>query len=221
MRYPVRARATNTLQAMATPTTQGGALEAVSWKYFDTQSIVSTTTVSLNFFNTVQSDKTLGNIEQASTIQSPNFFELYSIRCDFQPTVSGSATETAGVLNDIAQILNVQRATYQLTVNSKSYGIVPLTCAHSTGGPVGFSQGTPGTNHMVSFANNSVPDDGDWLGGIFLNPDTGALEECGSIVLQPNQSFALTVSMAAAPTLNGTPLNIRMTLAGVLHRQVR
>lgn len=218
MKFPVQSRLISELTAMSSPAS--GQLEAVSWTYFDTQAIVSTTTTTLQFFNTIQSDPTLGNIEQAGTIQSPNWFELYQIKADFLTVPSTNATATAGALNDLAQILNVQRATYTLTVNSKSYGRKPLVQAQGLGGPVGLEAGTPATNAMVSFANNNNGGDQDYVGGVKIGP-SGFPQECGSIVFPPNQSFSFVVQMAAAPTLTTTPLNLRISLCGVLHRQVR
>lgn len=218
MKIPVRSRSLDQLQALTTPAQ--GQLEAVRWVYYDTQTITSGTTTTLNFFNAVQSDKTLGNIEMASQIQQPNFFELFAIKCDILEAPTTNATATFGVMNDAAQILFAQRAFYEFTINSKSYGKTPLTYAHCSGGPVGLIQGTPATNAMVSAGNNSIPDDGDWIGGMWLNPETGVNEECGGIILPPTQSFALSVTMAAAPTLTGN-IPIRMSLIGTLHRQVR
>lgn len=217
IQIPVRARTESELLLMTKP--QQGQLEAVPWKYFDTQTITSGTTKTLNFFTQVQNDPTMGNLEQAGTIQAPNYFELYSIRCDFLGVVTNANAAVTGLLNDIAVILNTQRATYQLTRNSKSYGVVPLAAAHGLGGPVGLLYGTTAANQVAEFANNSVPDDGDWWGGVWLNPFTGQQEQCGSVVLPPTQSFALQVNMAAAPTLSGN-INVRMTMAGVLHRAV-
>lgn len=218
MRFPIRSRTVDELANLATP--MAGQLEAVEWEYYDTQTITSGTTTVLNFFTQVQSDKTLGNLEQAGSIQAPNWYELYTIRCDFLRVPTLSTTANLGALDDLAEVLFAQRATAQLTVNSKSYGVKPLTSHHQTGGAVGFTQGTPATAGMVSYANNSVADDGLWLGGWWLNPRTNMEEECGSIVLAPSQSFQFAVSMAAAPTLSAA-LNVRITFGGVLHRQVR
>lgn len=220
LQVPVRSRTVAQLNRLTTPA--AGQLEAVNWKYFDTQPVTTAVTTTLNFFATVQTDKTLGNIEQPGQIQAPNWFELYAIKCDFLEAVTtGAAPGTAGAITDIAQILYTQRAIYELTVNSKGYGKTPLTFAHSSGGPVGLAQGTPAAGAVIQFANNSIPDEGDWLGGWVLNPETMQQEQVGSIILMPTQAFSLQVTMAAAPTLTTTPLNVRMSLCGVLHRQVR
>lgn len=220
LQVPVRSRTIQQLQALTTPAQ--GQLEAVNWKYYDTQPITTAVTTVLNFFATVQTDKTLGNIEQPGQIQAPNWFEVYAIKCDFlELTTSTAAPGILGAVQDIAAILYTQRAMYELTVNSKSYGKTPLTFAHSSGGPVGLVQGTPAAAAVLQFANNSIPDEGDWLGGWVLDPATMQQQQVGSIILQPTQAFSLSVTMAAAPTLTTTPLNCRMSICGVLHRQVR
>lgn len=220
-KIPVRSRSIAQLTNLSTPVP--GQLEAVRWPYFDTQPITSTVTTTLKFFSTVQSDPTLGNLELAGQIQNPNWFELYAIKCDFlfPGLVVGAAPGTAGPITDMAAILFQQRAFYEFTVNSKSYGKTPLSLAHGTGGPVGLAQGTPAAAAFNSFGTNSVPDEGDWLGGWVFDPNAGGQQEVGSIILASTQSFQLTVTMAAAPTLTTTPLNVRMTMMGVLHRQVR
>lgn len=219
MQIPVRARTLEELNLLSNPS-RSGQLEAVPWKYYDTQTVVSTTTTTLSFFGAIQSDKTLGNIETANTIQAPNYFELYAIKCDFLTGLTNAAGAVTGTINDLAVLLNTQRATYEFSINSKSYGKVPLSFAHCSGGPIGFLQGTSAANQVAEFGTNSIPDEGDWWGGVWQNPQTGAQEQCGALVLQPTQAFALTVAFAAAPTLS-TNIAIRMSLCGVLHRQVR
>lgn len=220
LQIPVRSRTVAQLNRLTTPAQ--GQLEAVNWKYYDTQPITSGTTTVLKFFATVQTDPTMGNIEQQGAIQAPNWFELYAIKCDFLEAVtSAAAPGTAGAITDIANVLYGQRAYYEMTVNSKSYGKTPLTFAHSSGGPVGLVQGTPAAAAAIQFANNSIPDEGDWLGGWVLDPESMQQQQVGSIILMPTQAFSLVVTMFAAPTLTTTPLNVRMTMCGVLHRQVR
>jgi hypothetical protein len=220
MQIPVRSRSIQELANITTP--KPGQLEAVAWTYYDTQPVTTGTTTVCNFFTAVQADRSMGNLEQAGTIQAPNWFELYAIKLDVMDVVTSTAAPgTAGTLTDMTQLLFTQRGYSELVVNSKSYGKVPISFLHPSGGPQGLAQGTPATAAILQYANNGVPDEGYWVGGWMMNDDTGQQEQVGSIILPPTQTFSYQITFFAAPTLTTSPLNLRVTFCGVLHRQVR
>jgi hypothetical protein len=187
-----------------------GQPEAMPWFLYDTQPFTTAVTTSAQFFQTVQGDKTLGNMESAGQLPDPQYFILHYVTCDIldPPTASALLTGQAlGPVADIDAILKSQRATFQLTISNKVYGPFPLTLCHATGGATGNGTATQAAPLSMWYGNNGIVGSG---GFPFL----------GSIVLPPKVGFTLSVNLAAAATLNTSPLNIRMGMAGVLYRRV-
>lgn len=195
--------------ALAANPQSAGQPEAMPWFLYDTQLITSGTTSSLSFFQTVQTDKTMGNMESAGQLPDPQYFILHYVTCDILDPPIASAAGTAadlGPINDIDIILKTQRATFTLGMSNKNYGPFPLSLCHSTGGGTGVAVATETAPKAVAAGNNGIPGSG---GFPFL----------GSIVIPPKVGFSLTVNMAAAPTLSGN-INVRIGFAGVLYRRV-
>lgn len=197
------------LIAASNPQTPGQP-EAMPWFLYDTQALTTAVTTSLQFFQTVQTDKTLGNMESAGQLPDPQYFIIHYVTCDIldPPIAAAGVTGTAlGPVNDIEQILKVQRATFQVNISNKIYGPFPLTLCHATGGATGNGIATETSPLSVWYGNNGIVGSG---GFPFL----------GSLVLPPKVGFTVSVNLAAAATLATSPLNVRMGLAGVLYRRV-
>lgn len=172
---------------------------------YDTQSVTSTTT-SLTFFNTLQTDKTLGNLAQAGALPAAQFFAIAAISAELLVIpAAGGAAGGVGV-SDPAVVFVTERPTFTLTVSDKPYGPVPLVYAGSAGGLSmdGFGTTTADTN-AAGLAQNAGN------GGYFLG---------NTVILMPNVQFSLTVNFAAAPSTISTSRNLRITLHGTRYRRV-
>lgn len=188
-----------------------GQNEATPWFLYDTQDIVTAVTTQLTFFSTVQTDKSLGNMQSAGQLTDPQYLILHYVTCDLLQTPTlGTAADKTGALNNIEEILKTARATFTLNISDKLYGPFPLTLCHATGGATGGFTGVNNTAaptiNTFQFGNNGMPGSG---GFPFL----------GAIVIPPKVGFSMTMNFGAAPTLTAT-VKARMGLAGVLYRRV-
>lgn len=178
--------------------------EAIPYIIFDTQTYTDNSTTQLTFFQTVQTDKTLGNLDQAGTLPSPNFFEIEGIHLDFL-NVNGAGATPVGPLNDILLLQNTGRGTLIFSISGKEYLRMPITAAHPLGGAVGTIAGTTTANTMEQYALGGPVDGGFYVGK--------------SLILQPSQSFSAQIQWAAAQNLTGN-VSLRLSLSGVMHRRV-
>jgi len=203
-RYLIKAKTRQRLLNLATPDSAGQP-EALPWVLYDTQTFVNASTTQLQFFQTVQSDKTLGNMEGAGALPDPQFFEIWYITVDFLfPAVTTNAG-VAGDMNDLLIFENAGRATIEISMSNKVTGPWPVRSAHASGGPIGTIASAVVTNTQ-NYSNNGPQDGGLWIGG--------------QIVLPPKVNFAVTLRLAAVQTLNTNNLPICVGLHGVLHRRV-
>lgn len=197
------------LQGQVNPTGVG-VNEAMPWFLYDTQDIVTAVTTQVNFFASVQADRSLGNLVSAGQLPDPQYFVIHYVTCDLlvKPTLGTTAAVT-GALSDIDEILKAGRANWTLNISDKLYGPFPLTLCHSTGGATGgvaWTNSTATTINEFQYGNNGLPGSG---GFPFL----------GALVIPPKVGFSLALNFGAAPTLSAT-VKARMGLAGVLYRRV-
>ncbi len=183
-----------------------GQLEAVPWCFFDTQTYVDNTTVTLPFFAAVNADKTLCNMEAAAAIPAPNYFEITHFTIDFLSRPTDANAGVTGALDDIAGLQNTGRGQFIFTMNQKPYVSVPMRAIGSSGGAVGLIQGTTAANHVEEWATSSLPG---------ANP----LHIAKAVTIAPNNNFGGTINWAAAVDLTGN-LNICVGMWGVYHRKV-
>lgn len=205
--FTVQPKTAATLAAETTPTS-GTDLEAVPWDLFDTNTTAfANAAVSLNvaFYQAVQADPTLGNMQGVGMLPSPQWMEPAALAVDILSLPSSSVATTAtGALSDIASILKTGRACFNTKVSQKDYGTFPLTLAHCTGGEVGFGWGAEVSN--FEYGQNGPVDGGWWLDG--------------AIIIPSQQNFIISIiTCSTALALNATT-PIRTNLWGVLHRRV-
>lgn len=185
--------------------------EAIPWFLYDTQDIVTAVTTTLTFFASVQTDRSLGNMQSAGQLTDPQYFVVHYVTCDLLQTPTlGVAADNTGALNNIEQILKTARANWTINMSDKLYGPFPLTLAHATGGATG---GFTGVN------NTAAPTINTFQFGNNGNPGSGGFPFLGALVIPPKVGFNLTLQFGAAPTLTAT-VKARMGLAGVLYRRV-
>lgn len=205
MRVVARTRGALVREAQPTSAQQP---EALPWILYDTLPWTTAVTTVQTYFTTVQNDKTLGNMEGPGQLPDPQFFEVHYIGCDFlvpqQFLVAAAAT---GPMTDIIQFLWTQRGTFEFNISNKRTGPFPLSFFHGSGGPSGFGYTNSATTARFEYGNNG--------------PADGGFCVAGAIVIPPKLGFNVTLRTFSAVTLvNGSPLNIRAWMAGVLHRRV-
>lgn len=181
--------------------------EALPWVLFDTQAWTTAVTANQTYFTAIQNDKTLGNMEGPGQLPDPQYFEVHYIGCDFllSPNFLAAAAAT-GPANDITQFLFAQRGTFEFNISNKRVGPFPLSFLHGSGGATGYVSTNSATTGKFEVANNGVFDGGFCVAGAILIP--------------PKVSFDITLKLAAAPTLQTSPLNVRVWQAGALYRRV-
>jgi hypothetical protein len=205
VRFPIVAYTYDQLNADARP---GNAQypESIPYTFFDQQNLASAWT-NATYFASVQTDPTLGNIQQANTLSAEQYFRLFAVTFDFIITATNTSSTAPLMIDDLLSILNSSRALVLMTIAMKSYINTPLHNFHSSGGIfVPFQLGTPTASGLAVYGQNWYPDGGYNIGG--------------AIVLPPKQTFSFTMQGASGTTLNATRAT-RFTLHGVLSRPVR
>lgn len=172
---------------------------------YDTQDVTTTTTV-LNFFQTLQTDRTLGNLAQAGALPAAQFFAIAAISCELLVIPAAGAAAGGVGVSDPALVFITERPIFTLTVSDKPYGPFPLVYAGSAGGlsMSGYGSTTADTN-SAGLAQNSGN------GGYFLG---------NTVLLMPNVQFGGTVQFAAAPSSLSVTRKLRITLHGTRYRRV-
>ncbi|MFA6118260.1 MAG: hypothetical protein WC729_30015 [Sphingomonas sp.] len=202
-RFPVDPRNYTRLAELSLPA-NAGAPEAIPFVYYDTATLATNWTTA-SFFATPQTDKTLGNIEQGGTIPADTYFQLYSVNLDFLiPTVANSAA-TADAVGDVLQIFWGARATFNLNIEGKTYGPIPASCLHGTGGVEASIVGVPAAAALANVGQNLRPDGGWWADG--------------AIILRPTASFSVRLDGVAAALVASR--QVRISMMGVKYRVVR
>lgn len=204
-RYSVKPLRKAQLAALADPQSANQP-EALPWVLYDTQSLANGGIGPLVFFQTVNVDKTLSNMEGPGQLPDPQYFQIFYWGVDFLLPAFVGTGAIGGPIADIANILFTTRATWTFNISNKRTGPFPLSFMHSSGGPTGFYAATLTAPASKEYGNNGIFD-----GGFCVN---------GALVIPPKLGFDVTIAVAAAVTLTDTPLNVRAWQAGVLYRKV-
>lgn len=193
------------LVAMAVPESANQP-EALPWYIYDTQTYVSGTTVRLQFFQNVNVNKALSNVEGGGQFPDPQFFEIHYFALDIKQQVQSlGALTAAGPLDDVQQLVLNSGGYFKFEQSNKIYGPFPLTVLHCTGGVTGFGWGTFVAPQSKEYANNGVMD--------------GGMCVAGAVVIPPKVNYSITMEWPTALTLTGDTA-LRMSMFGVLHRRV-
>lgn len=199
------------LDAMANPSGGPKQPEAFADELWDSQPFVNATTLSLQFFQSAQSDKTLSNLTVPGQLPQPQYFIVHYVAVDILfPGVSFDATTVSptapGNLNDIHLLINAARATLTLSIATKPYGPWRVRSCHSAGAPVGFLAGT-WTAPVGAQYGHIGPHDG----GFCVN---------GGLIIPPATDFSAVMNFAAVQTLKNNNVQIQVGLYGVRYRKV-
>lgn len=190
-------------------TQYGGQIESIGWKWWDTQTYTSGTTVALtNFFN-VRATQDLSNMEVAFQLAAPKAFLCRAIRffVKARPLATTITTSAAvGVFDNIAQLINTGVMTF--TIGNKTYDLEPLWCLTAGGGAFG-SLALSGTANFVDYAQSGIP-------------DPRAVNTLSKpLFIGPQINFNARIDWAAALTLQGGNVALTLLLDGDLLRPVQ
>lgn len=199
------------LDAMANPV-YANQPEVIPWQLYDTQSVATASSAPAVFFQTINADKTMSNMEGPGQLPDPQYLIVHYVACDILqiPTsdVAVAGTSNAGLQN-VENILKTTRATFEFNMSNKRYGPFSLTTTAATGGATfnGYAVGTLAAGVTSGVVNNGIPGSGGY-------PFSGAL------VIPPKIGFDVTIRFGANTTLIAGPLNVRISLVGALYRRV-
>jgi hypothetical protein len=197
-------------------TQYGGQIESIGWKWWDTQTYVSGTTVQLtNFFN-VRATQDLSDMEVAFQLAAPKAFLVRAIRFFVKTrpqivTPAGVSGSALGAFDNVAQLINTGVMT--LTIGNKTYDLEPLWCLTAGGGAFGsmVMAGTGGgpVNNYADYAQNGIP-------------DPRAVNTLSKpLFIGPQINFNARIDWAAALTLQGGNVALCLLLDGDLLRPVQ
>lgn len=181
--------------------------EALPWVLFDTQTFTSGTTTRLEFFTTLQTNKSLGNLDLAGSLTRGEYFMIHSIGLDIlTPVTQTISTSEVGAISDVQELLFGDATTggdagrFTFNMLSKSIGPFPLSFLHASGGPTGFlNSGNTAASPVVQYANNGIFDGGFPFGKVVIAPNTQF-----SVVLEWGGAITLVADRALRVWMNGT-----------------
>lgn len=199
------------LELLSNPV-NAGQPEVVPWQLYDTQSIATASSAPAVFFQTINADKTMSNMEGPGQLPDPQYLIVQYVAMDWlqaSPATAVTATSQSAALENLENILKTVRATFEFNMSNKRYGPFSLTMCHSTGGTTGSAYGVGTLAAAVS-------------GGTFNNgiPGSGGYPFAGALVIPPKIGFDVTVRFSGNTTLVGGPINMRISLVGSLYRRV-
>lgn len=180
--------------------------EAIPFVLFDTLNLLAAGVQSLTFFQQNSSDRTLTNVSGGQLAQGFRF-RIYAYGLDVLREPSAGAGTTAGVLTDVARIVKTNRGTWTFNKSQKTYGPIPLSFCHASGGETGFLAATLTAPANLQFANN----------GVF----SGGFSTDGAIIITDKEPFDVTINFATPFTALSADALLRAYLRGVLYRPVR
>lgn len=210
--HPKGVKTVQDLAAGITPMLPGQP-ERIPWTWFDTQNYVSGTTTRLDFFQTVQADKTLGNMVAAGQIPSPQFFDIYHASIAYLLPATASAI-IAAPTNDgaIEDVRNLSNGAASFQIANKEYWNGKQFALPCGGGPVGnlAVAGTFAGTDLIQreFANNGVAD------------LRNRYNFWGDITIPHNQNFIWILTWSAPITLANGNTPICVWMDGYLYRRV-
>jgi hypothetical protein len=193
----------------------GGKIEAIGWKWWDTQTYVSGTTVNLTQWFNVRATQDLSNMEVAFQLAAPKAFLIRAIRFFVKQRPrsvarAASTNPTTGAIDNIAQLINT--GVFTLMIGNKQYNQEPLWCLTAGGGAygmLGLEGATADPGGAIDYAQNGIP-------------DPRAVNSLAKpIFIAPQINFSAVVSWPAALTLAGGDTAVTILLDGDQLRPVQ
>ena len=179
--------------------------EAIPFTFFDQENFATNWT-NVAFFSVVQTDPTLGNIQQQNTLSADQYFQLEAVTLDWIISATSQASSGAPqIVDDLLSIMNGARAIVNMSMAMKIYIQTPMHAFHASGGvSVQYQLGQPSGSNLGNYAQNWYPDGGYNIGG--------------AVLLPPRQTFTFNV-IGVASALTNTRAG-RFTMWGTLYRKV-
>jgi hypothetical protein len=208
MRYPIKSRSIQELERLTTPqAVAAGQSEVIPYVLYDTQLYTSAVSTSLTYFQSVQGDKTLGNMQAGGQLVADRYLEIWGINIDPLMDSTSTATGLTGVWDDQSRLMWTGRPIFTFTMDDKRIGPFPCSFFHASGGMTGFGYNEASAGAVKDeYANWGVFDGGFWVGG--------------SVIIPPQSGFMVEIDWNAAVTLAGGNPYLRVNLVGALHRNV-
>lgn len=196
----------------------GGQIEAIGWKWWDTQTYISGTTTRLPQWFNVRATRDLSNMEVAFQLAAPKAFLIRAIRIfiKVRPRVVTPVTATGAVLtgtfDDVVQLINT--GVVDLNIGNKIYALEPLWALTSGGGAFG-ALGLVGAAPVAGqIGTGSYAQVGE--------PDPRAVNSLSKpIFIAPQINFNATMDWPAALTLASGDTTITLVIDGDLLRPVQ
>lgn len=190
-----------------------GQPERIPWTWYDTQTYVSGTTVSLDFFQTVNNDKTLSNMVAAGQIPAPQFFDLYQASvCYLIPVTSSGIIAAPTATGGYTDVRNLSSGSVNFQVAQKDCWQGSQFMLPCGGGPVG---------DIVIAGTFAAPNQVQQQTASNGNPDLrNRYTFWGDITLPHNQNFLWRLAWSAPITLVAGNTAIRVWMDGYLYRRV-
>jgi hypothetical protein len=179
--------------------------EVVPAVLYSSRNFPAAGTNALTFFDTNQADPTTDDVSN-NQLPSPQFFQLQEAGINFLGIISNNVAGPASMPNDIALIINTQRALFRLSISSKEYLRVPVRDMGQLGGLNAFFAATTAAGSITGFGTNGLPG----LGGFKCN---------GMIVIPPQTDFTARIDLAASQAINAA-MHVAVELYGPLYRRV-
>ena len=204
-RFPVKPKTVQELAQMTSPATvPGGNVESYPTVWFDTQTYLAAGSANLRFFQTTNQDQTLSNMENAGSFPDPKFFQLWYVTCTVLLPTNELAVPSQWA--DMDNIVRIGRPNLSISISDKTYGPIPLTFAHASGGPTGFGYNAAAVAATATeYANNGVFD--------------GGYCYAGSIIIPPKVGFNWLIEWGNAQAVLADTL-IRLEMNGVSYRRI-
>ncbi len=141
-------------------TQYGGQIESIGWKWWDTQTFISGTTVALTNFFTTRATPDLSNMEVQFQLAAPKAFLCRAIRFFVKQrpeaaTLPVGGSQAPGAIDNIAQLINT--GVMSFVIGNKTYALEPLWCLTAGGGAYG-NLAIASTTISMDYAQNGIPD---------------------------------------------------------------
>jgi hypothetical protein len=186
-----------------------GALDVTRQIFFDSQQYPAAGVGRLEFFASVPTDRTLGNLRTAPQLPAGEFFRVEALALDFLAAATATAAVTeAGILNDINRILNVARGTFAFNMGNRSTPPMPLAALGSLGGidPAGIIGPA-----LVSAASPTLQ---------YPVTKVGVFPVGRGIMIPEQTAFSWTMDFGATLVTIAAPIYLRLSMVGQWYRPV-
>lgn len=191
-----------------------GNKEIIGWQWWDTQTYISGTTVSLPQWFNVRSTPDLGNMEVAFQLSAPKAFFLRAVRFFVKqrpalvsPPIGNPQT---GAIDNVAQLINT--GVFTLTIGSKIYVMSPIWTLTAGGGAFGVMAMSSSGAVLANFADygqNGIPD------------PRSVMTLSKPLFIAPQINFSAVAQWPAALTLSGGNTAICFLMDGDLVRPIQ